>query len=388
MRQRLAGVSARDFGLAVLVFALAEGQLAAGELSGPRLVGTLAALLYASAMLAWRRRPWLAVVLVFTTAVASDALGLSQRGPYGTMVAGFVALYGLSSQASLRAALAGLAFGLGMVFWSAHQYGLWDYAFAILLLGGAVLMGRVLRSRRLLIEQLRTTMDDLETTLRQLELSREERAHTAVAEERVRIARELHDVIAHAVSVIVIQAGAAEEMLALDPRRAQHPLQAVQDSARHALSELRHLLAVLRPDAPTPAIRSPQPGLADLELLAAHLAAAGLSVSLHREGTPPGALPAGVDLAAFRIVQEALTNVLKHANTAAARVAIRYDADAVELEIVDDGPAAPRRPPRPGQHGLIGMRERAAAYGGDLEAGFCAEGGYAVRARLLVSGAR
>lgn len=383
---RLVGsAKSRDAVLALLVFALGEAQLTAGNLHGPRVTGTVAAALYGGSMLVWRTRPWTVLIVVFVTVVASAYLGVEQQGPYGTMAAGFVAVYGVASREPLRRSLAGLAFALGMVYWSAHQYGLWNYAFAWFLLGGALVVGRALQSRRVLIEQLRSTMCQLETTMQQLEVSREENARAAVADERVKIARELHDVVAHAISVIVIQAGAAEEILDVQPQRARAPLQAVQESARQALAELRRLLAVLRPDATGTLSRSPQPGLADLNALARNLGAAGLSVVLHQEGLPPSPLPAGVDLAAYRIVQEALTNVLKHAATAAAHVSVRYLDDAVEVEVVDDGAQAPERPAAEARHGLIGMRERAVAYGGELEAGSRDGGGYVVKARLLVS---
>ena len=208
-----------------------------------------------------------------------------------------------------------------------------------------------------------------------------------MAAERARIARELHDVIAHSVSVMVIQAGAAEQLLAQTPERARGPLAAVQDTGRQTITELRRLLGILRADGPELSL-APQPGLASLDLLLAEMGQAGLPVQLRVEGQP-APLPPGVDLAAYRVVQEALTNTLRHAGPAHADVLVRYHQHALELEILDDGCGpGPRPPDRAGGqsgHGLVGMRERVSLYGGKLEAGPLADGGYRLRARLPVS---
>jgi signal transduction histidine kinase len=233
----------------------------------------------------------------------------------------------------------------------------------------------VLRSRRRLI-------DELQSTARALELSQDENARAAVAAERVSIARELHDVVAHAVSVMIVQAGAAELVLDAEPERAREPILAVQESGRQALSELRRLLGMLRPDRLRTSALVPQPGLAELGPLADKLREAGLSVDLHQSGVPDG-LPPGIDLAAFRIVQEALTNVLKHADATVAHVALSYGADVIELEVTDDGRGS-RSGTDGGGHGLLGMRERATAYGGEFHAGPAEAGGYGVIARLPI----
>jgi signal transduction histidine kinase len=212
------------------------------------------------------------------------------------------------------------------------------------------------------------------------ERERETVARVAVAEERARIARELHDVVAHSVSVMVLQAGAVRRLLRDDQERERDALGAVERTGREALLEMRRLLGVLRtPDEEVEL--APQPGLSELAALVARTEAAGLPVALHVEGEP-GQLPLGVDLSAYRIVQEALTNALKHAGPATAEVAIRYEADAVEIEVTDDG----RGPTgtNGGGHGLVGMRERATLYGGQLSAGARPGGGYVVRARLPI----
>jgi signal transduction histidine kinase len=210
----------------------------------------------------------------------------------------------------------------------------------------------------------------------------EERARAAVAGERARIARELHDVIAHSVSVMTVQAGAARLLLDGDPHRAAEPLLAVEETDRQALAEMRRLLGVLRDDAGEPEL-VPQAGLKDLPMLATTIREAGLEVAMTVEG-PQRPLPAGVELAAYRILQEALTNTLKHARAARAQVTVRYEPGCVLLEVRDDG----RMPPGDGQgHGLLRMRERAALYGGELDAGPTPNGGFAVRARLPVESA-
>jgi signal transduction histidine kinase len=246
---------------------------------------------------------------------------------------------------------------------------------SLLLLVAPVAIGWVLRSRRQLI-------DELQRTTQALELSREENARAAVAAERVTIARELHDVVAHAVSVMIVQAGAAEQVLHAEPERARGPIHAVQESGRQALGELRRLLGMLRPDRPGTSLVLPHPSLAEVEPLVDTLRETGLSVELHQRGAP-SELPQGIDQAAFRIVQEALTNVLKHANATVAHVALSYRADAIELEVTDDGRGS-RSDTNGAGHGLIGMRERATAYGGEFHAGPGRAGGYVVRARLPI----
>ena len=181
--------------------------------------------------------------------------------------------------------------------------------------------------------------------------------------------------IAHAVSVIVIQATAAEGMLDVNPERAREPLASVQESGRQALGELRRLLAVLRPDVAPYAALSPQPRLRDLDALAVPLREAGLTVDVHIEGAVLD-IPPGVDLAAYRIVQEALTNVLKHADARVADVAVRCLSERIDIEVIDDGTGAIS--PANGTHGLIGMRERAAAYAGELYFGHHSGGGHVV----------
>jgi len=210
---------------------------------------------------------------------------------------------------------------------------------------------------------------------------RADAAQRAVAEERARIARELHDVVAHNVSLIVVQAVAAEDVFDARPEVARDALRKIEASGRAALAELRRLLETVRPDS-TDDANAPQPGLNRLDALAEAVEAAGLTVEVHREGAPVD-LPAGVDLSAYRIVQEALTNTLRHAGATRADVTVRYGPDGLGVDVVDDGSgAAVGQVDDRGGHGIVGMRERAELFGGELEAGPTAGGGWLVRARL------
>jgi signal transduction histidine kinase len=200
-------------------------------------------------------------------------------------------------------------------------------------------------------------------------------------EERRRIARELHDVIAHSITLMTVQAGAARLLLAEEPERAREPVLSVEETGRQALAELRRLLGMIRSGDGEPAL-APQPGLARLDDLMGQARRAGLPVDLAVAGEPR-ALPPGLDLTAYRIVQEALTNARRHAGPARASVLVRYGIESLELEVTDDGRTAPTRSDG-GGHGLVGMRERVALYDGTLEAGRRPEGGYAVRVRLPV----
>ncbi len=209
-----------------------------------------------------------------------------------------------------------------------------------------------------------------------LEHERERAEHAAVAEERGRIARELHDVVAHGVSVIAIQADAAEAALDRDPELARAPLRTIRGSAKEALEEMRRLLGVLREDGDGGEL-APQPGLGQLGELVEHARGAGVDVTLAVDGAPRAVAP-GLDLSAYRIVQEGLTNVRKHAAGAPARVRVTWAPRELALEVRDEGPGG-----TPGSgHGLVGMRERVRLHGGELHAGPVTGGGFAVHARL------
>jgi signal transduction histidine kinase len=217
----------------------------------------------------------------------------------------------------------------------------------------------------------------------QLRAQRDRMAEEAVQAERSRIARELHDVVAHHVSVMTVQAGAVRRLLQAGQEREREALVSVEETGRKALTEMRRLLGVLKDDAAEqPAPLAPQPGVRTLETLLEQVRDAGLPVQLSTEGEPVE-LPPGIDLSAYRIVQEALTNALKHAGPARAWVVVRYAPDALELEIANDGSTEAAQNGRAG-HGLVGMRERVAVYGGELDSGPRPGGGFAVRATLPI----
>jgi signal transduction histidine kinase len=217
---------------------------------------------------------------------------------------------------------------------------------------------------------------EIEEKADRLERERESESRRSAAEAQARIARELHDVIAHALSVIVVQAGAADDAFDLDPARAREPVRAIDAAARSALADLRRVLGVLHEQAEY----EPQPGLAQVDRLLRQVRATGLDVAFEVQGaTRP--LPAAVDLSAYRIVQEALTNTLRHARAEHVRVRIRYGS-RLELEVRDDG-SGPANGGGPGR-GLVGMRERVALLGGSLATGPAPGGGYRVAAEIPI----
>jgi signal transduction histidine kinase len=210
------------------------------------------------------------------------------------------------------------------------------------------------------------------------EREREERARSAVTEERARIARELHDVVGHSVSVMTVQASAVRRLLRPEQQREREALLIVEQTGREALAEMRRMVGVLRRPEEAPAL-APQPSLEHLGKLVEQAREAGLPVDLRVEGEPLP-LPAGLDLTAYRLVQEGLTNALKHARAERAQVLVRYSDGDIEVTVSDDGQGAGSGDG--GGHGLVGMRERVAVYGGELEAGPRPEGGYRLRAKL------
>ena len=330
-------------------------------------------------VLAWRRRlPFAAILVGFAAGVIAAAAGVSQHEPFSPIFGVFVGLYSLALYASPHRAIVGLVYAIsaayvqiGLAIHYGESYGGTDFGFIAVLLLAPWFVGKAMRGRA-------ARIDVLALRAEKAEREREQRAREAAREERVRIARELHDVIAHSVSVMVVQAGAAEEVLRQAPERAVEPIRAVQETGRQALAEMARLLGILRRDAEELGL-APQPGLDDLETLIEQTRRAGLPVELHVEGAPRP-VPLGADLSAYRIVQEALTNARKHAGEAHATVTVRYDAEALELEIADDGTGAGGGDG--GGHGLVGMRERVALFGGQLQAGPRAAGGFRVHARL------
>jgi signal transduction histidine kinase len=328
--------------------------------------------------LAWRRRAPLAV-LATTLVVFAAAFVVTTHGhgaPLSALIALMVAFYTVGAHTGDRLSLPALCGGLAALvaidYLSGGAFqesggvrpGTW------LLVALAWQAGREVRRRRLELQSLRSRTAELEH-------EREEKARLAVADERARIARELHDVVAHSVSVMVVQAQAADRVLEGEQPAARELLGSIETTGRQALSELRRLLGLLRREEhPTLA---PQPSLRYLDGLVEQVRDAGLPVELVVQGEA-SALSPGIDLSAYRIVQEGLTNALKHAGSARARVVVRYAPGELQLEVADDG-VGKGNGGGAGQ-GLAGMRERVAMYGGELETGPADGGGYVLRARL------
>ena len=370
----------RDAALALALVAVLETEVAVEHLHPYG--ATIPVFAVWMSALAWRRiAPFLVILVGFTVTLVGAALGVSQHGPFSPIIGIFVAFYSLALYATPRRALIGFAYGLGCIYLqvvlamhNGESYGGGDFGFITVLSLAPWLVGKAMRGRL-------AHMSVLESRAERADREQAERAEAAVRAERARIARELHDVIAHSVSVMVVQAGAAEEVLRTAPEGALDPIRAVQDTGRQALAEMARLLGMLRRDGEELGL-APQPGLDDLETLIAETRRAGLPVELQVEGERQP-LPLGADLSAYRIVQEALTNTRKHAGDAGATVTLRYAADALELEVVDTGDGAAKSVS--GGHGLVGMRERVALFGGEVETGPRPEGGYRVRARLPLS---
>jgi len=370
--------AAADALLALVLVALTQLEVwTLRDPGGPRLVLALAAFVSLGA-LAWRRRAPLASALVALGVVALVSLFWRSDGVWGP-IAMLIAIYSVARHCAVGGALAGagLALAAGALA-TAHEPNenvgqfLGNYLFiALLMIGTPWASGRAVRSR-----QLRAVA--LEDRNVALERESEERARAAVAEERLRIARELHDVVGHSLGVIVVQAGAERATLSGAQESTRETLITIEQAGREALGEMRRLLEMMRRDDEEVAL-APQPSLTHLDTLVEKVRAAGLPVDLHVAGLPVP-LPPGVDLSAYRIVQEALTNALKHAGPARVRVTVSYQQDGLELEIADDGTGDTGDPD--GGHGLIGMRERVALYGGSLRTGARPEGGYSVGVRL------
>jgi signal transduction histidine kinase len=320
----------------------------------------------------WRRRWPIAVALV---QFAGMFLVLSAP-LIASVLAVFVGIYSVGLYSPHRLASLALPIGFAALLAAVGIPG--DFytspvpAWAAVLAGGAGLWlaGSAVR--------------DLEERAGRLERERALAGRLAAAGERARIARELHDQVAHSVSVMVVQAGAARTVVGTRPERAAEALRTVETGGREALAELRHLLGTLGDSGDETAL-APQPGLDQLDTLVGRLGTAGLPVTVHLEGVPR-AVPPGADLTAYRIVQEALTNVLRHAGGAPAEVTLRFGPEELVVEITN-GPGR-ALPAAPGAgRGLLGMRERAAVYGGDVEAAPQEDGGFGVRARIPLDAA-
>jgi signal transduction histidine kinase len=340
-------------GLFLVLVVLDEGRQdsSAVTLAGLLLVGVQ------SVALRWRRRqPERVTALVLVTGVGFQVL-------FPEVVVPFPALFAVGSLAAVRPPRVSLVGLTGLVALAAANFfttTVEDSVFTMAIAVGAWALGEAARNRRVAIE---------------------EEAQRAMTEEQARIARELHDVIAHTVSMIVVQAAAADDVFDERPDQAREALRSIERAGRDAMVELRRLLGAVRPGLQ--ADTEPQPGLDRLGDLAESLRAGGLEVAVRREGEP-SPLPAGLDLSAYRIVQEALTNTLRHARATRAEVTLTYADGALDVDVRDDGRATGNG--AAGGHGLVGMRERASLLGGTLDAGPQPGGGYRVHARLPLDG--
>ena len=376
-RERLAGLG--DWLIALLVAGAAEYEIWVSSLDpdgvpDPHAVHAVFVLL-ATLPLAWRRRAPLAVLFTLLTASTVESAAFAHFPSFEPFLALIIAVYSVGAHCERRQALIGGGFTFGLLVSGdlAHSLsadGSFDVG-AVVACAAAWVVGRALRRWRL-------EAVELGRRAGRLERESEERARLAAAEERARIARELHDVVAHAVSVIVIQAQGAQRVLVGEQEPVRDALGSIEASGRQALVELRRMLGILRRGDEELAL-TPQASLRHLDGLVEHVREAGMPVELRIEGDPEP-LPPGVDVSAYRIVQEALTNALKYAGPARASVVVRYGPEELELEISDDGRSSGKGDGT--GHGLVGMRERVAVVGGVLETGARPGGGFVVRARL------
>ncbi len=353
--------------------------VAAPDIPGGRAVHALLVAATTLPLFVRRHRPLLALLLVLGAGWLHAELG-GTSGPLWFAVC--LAMYALGAHGDPRSVVIGgaavavevLALDIPRLAAGAP---LDEVLPAWFILAGLVGLGRWIRYRR-------AETDELSTRAARAEHDRAEHAAQAVADERARIARELHDLVAHSMGVIVIQSQAGQRAVDADPEAARATLAAIEQAGRQGLAEMRRLLDLLT--SPEDSSVAPQPSLQGLGDLVTQVRRAGIPVDVEVSGDL-SALPAGVDLAAYRIMQEALTNVIKHAGPATARVAVRSDPGVLEVDVCDDGRGAAEVMADPGRgHGHIGMRERASLYGGTLETGALPGGGYRVRARLAVDG--
>lgn len=379
MRRRLARLDPRWWDALLALAAVIGGE---AELFGQYDPGVAAVLVVgaAYATLAFRRRrPLLAGAVMFALWLTLSVAVVNIEPLNVPLVAVLVNCWSMgryTNGASVPVSFAVVLGGILAVLSSMEQQVFTDFlfptAFAVIAWGA----GRVVRQRSRLTEELHEAAVRAEEA-RDADLAR------AAADERRRIAREMHDVVAHSVSVMVVQAGGARRILERDPERAVEAAVHIEETGRAALVEMRRLLGVLHQgDA---AARAPAPGMAQLEALVERSRAAGQPVELTVEGAPRP-LPAGLDLAAYRVLQEGLTNALKHAGTAPTEVRVRWEHEALSLVVADRGPGPD--PAAHGGHGLVGMSERVRLYGGELCTGEREGGGFEVRARIPLAADR
>ena len=370
---------------ALVLFQIWHGpitQIGDGPISGPKPVLVLIGLAATLPLAIRRRWPLIALIILIADGNLQPYFATKQFGsPVLNLFEIFLAVVlivystaanttGLRTWIGAGIILAGPTVSAFVNDNLSAQFGSYVF-YAVAWFLGKTIRHRNERSRRLA---------DRATTLEQ---TRDAEVEQAVSDERSRMARELHDVVSHSVSLMTLQAGAARQAMDVHPQRARQQLLGIESTGREAMVEMRRLLGLLR-DAPDGPALEPQPSLRHLDLLVERMKEAGMPVVLSADDIPPS-MPRGVDLTAYRIVQEALTNVLKHSKPTCVQVNIRVLEHAVEIEVHDDGIPQPTAPGSHG-HGLIGMRERVAVYGGELDAGPAPERGFRLKARIPFEG--
>lgn len=356
---------------------------AGGSLGGARAVHVVAILGICAALLVRRRAPLVTVAIVTAAAITQSLVAPGFRHhSFTEFVIVLVAAYSLPVHAGARARIAGavllaaLATTIVLRDPTANLPG--DLIEELALLGAAWAIGAAVFRRS---EQASAAERRTERVRRE----QEELTRQAIVAERSRISRELHDIVAHCVGVMVVQAGAGRTALDHDPAHAKEAFLAIEDTGRHALADMRRLVGLLREhDGRVPS--TSQPGLAELEQLLERVRASGVEIDVQTRGALH-AIPPGLDLTAYRIVQEGLTNVVKHARAAHVTVTIDCRDTALDVVVTDDGRGPPAEPPAVGGHGLIGMRERVLLYDGELHAAARQQGGFELHARLPIKGA-
>ena len=380
-RLRTHGSTVADAALALLLFAIGLWEVLGAALADDLVQGPLALNLVAVTLmtlpLAVRRSAPLAVAAGVFATIALRTLAAEPLEILPSFLAALVAAYSVAAYSTMWPALFGLALAVGAIEIAAARGSGGDASpdpvVAPIFLGAVWAVGRVAASRH-------AGARAIERRAVERDRRREAEARAAVAAERRRIARELHDAVSHSLAMIAMQAGGAQGILRRQPERAEESLHSIERAAREGLTEMRRLLGLMGGDRDEPEL-SPQPEIARVQTLIEGARGAGLEVSFTSEGEPRPVAPA-VDLSAYRIVQEALTNAAKHAGRGCrAAVVLRWEQRALELEVTNDGAPPSQQEPATGR-GLIGMRERAALVGGELQAGHGENGDFRVWARL------
>jgi signal transduction histidine kinase len=369
--------SLADAGLAVVLAVLAEFELFSVGLTAHEAVANALTLPFMTLPLALRRRAPIASLLVIVAAGRLQPLvgGTFRNGGTIPILALLLAMYSVAAGRDARGALVGGGLAVAVLI-TTPPVTPGDLIYRLVLVTVPWVLGRVVRDRQ-------ERAAGLEVRAKRIQMEQDARIEAATTEERARIARELHDIVAHSVGVMVIQASGAQKVLDQRPQRAREALQSIEVTGRQALDELQRVLGILRTDSVGESL-NPQPNLRHLDTLLEQIRQGGLPVEATIEGEVRPLSP-GIELAAYRIVQEALTNSLKHAGKAKAELTIHYRDHDLQIEICDDGQGASPAANSVG-HGLIGMRQRVGLYGGTLVAGPLTGGGYSVKAAIPLSG--